>query len=105
MAPVLRGKKRTRASNFGRRTAQFFCRIRDGGPKIALRFCPQLFPCGEKPNRVAAQRATLCFVRITNAFYRVIYRAVNITERYNSEVQSLKGQNKEQEKLFLNSVA
>jgi len=37
-------------------------------------------------------------VRITNAFYRVIYRAVNNHE-YNSEVQSLRGQEKEQEKL------
>lgn len=30
-------RERARASDFGRRTTQFFCRIQDEGPAIALR--------------------------------------------------------------------
>lgn len=93
---ILDGPGVARAGNFGRGTTWCFCRI--GGPKIALRFCPQLFPCGKHRKTVRAQRVTLCSVRITNDFYRVIYRVVN--NRDITEVRSLKGREKEQEKLF-----
>lgn len=53
-------------------------RSQDSASLLSSAFSARRAPT-EKPNRVPAHRATLCFVRITNAFYRVIYRAVNIT--------------------------